>query len=77
MISDYHIPAGNIVLTDIEAVHNDPAHWCKQFLYDLTRFLNFDGTEMEQMAQAFVAFIFGKPVMIFFGNNKGSSGRKQ
>ncbi|KAH7969373.1 hypothetical protein HPB52_017492 [Rhipicephalus sanguineus] len=59
VICGYDIPAGTIVLPNLWAVHNDETHWHQPYLYDPTRFLNSDGTAMEQRPQAFLAFSFG------------------
>ncbi|KAL3223703.1 hypothetical protein MRX96_049690 [Rhipicephalus microplus] len=60
VIGGYRIPAGTLVVPNLWSLHNDPAHWVDPSKYDPTRFLNADGTMVNEKPQAFAPFSLGR-----------------
>ncbi|KAK8756659.1 hypothetical protein V5799_000640 [Amblyomma americanum] len=60
VIGGYDVPAGTLVVPNLWSIHNDPEHWCNPSEYNPTRFLNEDGTKVEDKPQAFVPFSLGR-----------------
>ncbi|XP_049268755.1 cytochrome P450 18a1 [Rhipicephalus sanguineus] len=60
VIGGYRIPAGTVIVPNLWSVHNDPAYWANPSKYDPTRFLNADGTSINERPQAFVPFSLGR-----------------
>lgn len=59
-IGGYHIPAGTVVISNLWGLHNDEKYWPNPSKYDPTRFLNPDGTEVDDKQPAFLPFSMGK-----------------
>lgn len=60
LIGGYHIPAGTVVIPNLWSLHNDPKYWHNPSQYDPTRFLNPDGTKVNDKQPAFLPFSMGK-----------------
>ncbi|XP_075544333.1 cytochrome P450 18a1-like [Dermacentor variabilis] len=60
ILSGYHIPAGTFVVPNLWSIHNDSTHWRRPYTFDPARFLNADGTEIDQKPQAFLPFSLGR-----------------
>ncbi|XP_070391182.1 cytochrome P450 2A12-like isoform X1 [Dermacentor albipictus] len=59
-ICGYYVTAGTMVVANLWSLHNDPVHWSEPLKYDPTRFLNADGTEVEEKPAAFLPFGAGR-----------------
>ncbi|KAH6937193.1 hypothetical protein HPB50_025839 [Hyalomma asiaticum] len=59
-ICGYHVPAGTMVVANLWGLHNNPAYWPEPSKYDPTRFLNEDGTEVDDKPAAFLPFGAGR-----------------
>ncbi|XP_037286024.2 cytochrome P450 2H2 [Rhipicephalus microplus] len=60
VICGYHVPGGTMVIANLWSLHNDPAYWPEPSKYDPTRFLNADGTEVNDKPAAFLPFGTGR-----------------
>ncbi|XP_049273317.1 cytochrome P450 2H2 [Rhipicephalus sanguineus] len=60
VICGYDVPAGTMVIANLWNLHNDPAYWPEPSKYDPTRFLNADGTEVNDKPAAFLPFGTGR-----------------
>lgn len=59
-ICGYQVPAGTMVVANLWGLHNNPAYWPEPSKYDPTRFLNDDGTEVDEKPAAFLPFGTGR-----------------
>uniref|UniRef100_A0A023GN25 Putative cytochrome p450 cyp2 subfamily protein n=1 Tax=Amblyomma triste TaxID=251400 RepID=A0A023GN25_AMBTT len=59
-IGGYDIPAGTLVVPNLSTLHNDPEHWPNPSQFDATRFLNADGTEVDEKSLAYMPFSIGR-----------------
>lgn len=60
VIGGYHVPAGTLVVPNMWSLNNDPAIWRNPSQFDPTRFLNADGTEVDEKPLAFMPFSVGR-----------------
>nr|XP_054929265.1 uncharacterized protein LOC126535771 [Dermacentor andersoni] len=60
VIGGYHVPAGTLVVPNMWSLNNDPAIWRNPSQFDPTRFLNTDGTEVDEKPLAFIPFSVGR-----------------
>ncbi|KAH9373700.1 hypothetical protein HPB48_018655 [Haemaphysalis longicornis] len=63
-IGGYHIPAGTVVISNLWSLHNDPKYWHNPSQYDPMRFLNSDGTEVDDKQPAFLPFSMGQSLAL-------------